>query len=211
MSYKTTRQFFVIFLLSASLGIALFAGQADAGGGIVLPATAKPLGQSLADVAEEFGLFFEAQNDLAFLPDTRFQILFVDRSTGTNTFHVKTGTKFFVPVSFVNDLPPILGDFPEDSSAVGEYFFSEQQLGGHDIEIEVDGQVTELGPEYAAGPVTIPGAVFGLEDFHHVQIGAFLTPLSKGTHIVKIRAIFDGDALEGGVFEFEIAYTVIVN
>src|SRR5262245_38922515 len=123
MGHKAIRQFFVTFLLSVSLGIALFAGPADAGGGIVLPATAKPLGQSLEDVAEAFGLFFTTNNDLAFLPDTRFQILFVDRSTDTNTFQVKTGTKFFVPVAFVNDRPPIIGNFPEDSSTVGEYFF----------------------------------------------------------------------------------------
>ena len=215
MEYTTIRHFFVTVLWTGSLGMALCAGPAIAGGGSVLPATAKPLGTSLADAAEAFGVFFEAQNDLAFLPATRFQILFVDRTTGTNTFHVQTGTKFFVPVLFVNDLPDssgaMRGDFPEDASTVGEYFFSAQQLGGHAIEIEVDGKVTELGPDYAAGPVTIPGALFEVEDFHHVHIGAFLPPLSKGTHMVKIRAIVDGAALEGGVFAFEIAYTVIVH
>lgn len=215
MGYKTTRHFFVTVLLSVSLGLALCVRPASAGGGMVLPATARPLGTSLADAAEAFGVFFETGNDLAFLPTTRFQILFVDRTTGTNTFHVKTGTQFFVPVLFANDLPDssgeTLGDFPEDARTVGAYFFSAQQLGGHDIAIEVDGKVTALGPEYAAGPVTIPGAIFELEDFHHVQMGAFLTPLSKGTHIVKIRAILDGEALAGQVFAFEIAYTVIVH
>ena len=46
------------------------------------------------------------------------------------------------------------------------------------------------------------------------EIGAFLTPLSKGTHTVTYRGIFDGDLLApyfpGGVFEFEDTYTVIV-
>lgn len=40
----------------------------------------------------------------------------------------------------------------------------------------------------------------------------FLTPLSPGTHTVTIQARLTGEALEGfgGVFEFELTYTVIV-
>jgi hypothetical protein len=44
---------------------------------------------------------------------------------------------------------------------------------------------------------------------HFIQLGAFLTPLSPGTHTVTIQGIFDGDAL-GFVFSFSATYTVIV-
>ena len=46
-----------------------------------------------------------------------------------------------------------------------------------------------------------------------IQIGAFVNPLTKGTHKVTIRGIFDGDAALdafGGPFVGSVTYTVIV-
>src|SRR4029078_12270150 len=117
---------------------------------------------------------------------------------------------FFAPVIGVTDGPPVLGNYPTNAGQTPAYLFSPQQLGIEQAEIEVDGQVTEIGPEYSAGPVSTPG----LADTgsHFVQLGAFLTPLNKGTHTVKVRFFADGAALAifGGSFGFENVYTVVV-
>ena len=209
-----------IAILGISLGIACCGELAYAGGGNILPPTAKPLGLSLKDMAKALAYFYTSNNDPKYLeppnffPPPRFQVLYADRAdpAGANTFKVKTGTKFFVPVAFVSDSPPILGDFPEHSSDAPDYIFSQEQLGGHDLEIEVDGKITSLGPRYVAGPVFKPNLLGG-GGSHLIQIGAFLTPLSKGTHTVTIRGTFDGKVFDdlGFVFEFEHTYTVIVD
>jgi hypothetical protein len=48
---------------------------------------------------------------------------------------------------------------------------------------------------------------------HLLQIGAFVSPLNKGTHTITIRGVFDVTAFVdcvGGPFATEITYTVIV-
>jgi hypothetical protein len=201
--------------LGVGLGIALAAGPAYAGGH-ALTATARPSGYTLEDMAQAVAPFSISGNNLDFYPDTPFQILYVDSSnvdpsTGTNTFTVSQGTKLFVPVLFFDDdSPPILGDFPVDSSTVEEYFFSEEQIGAHDLQIEVDGRVTWIGEEYAAGPVVASDLPDG-GSAHYVQVGAFLNPLSKGRHTVTIRGTVDGDAVPDNLAgPFETSYTVIV-
>src|SRR5262249_19044329 len=94
---------------------------------------------------------------------------------------------------------------------IPDYVFGGTQLGGRDLAIVVDGKVTRLGPAYAAG-VHAPGLLDG-GGSNFIQIGAFLTPLSRGTHTVTIRGTFDGDGLLdlfGSPFSFENTYTVIV-
>jgi hypothetical protein len=198
------------FMAQVSLLVisALWARPALADDGPVLPATATPAGYSLADMAAEMAYFSTSGNNSSLYPDTPFQVLYVDSATGTNTFTVRTGTKFFVPLAFIDDSPPILGDFPTDPSEAADYVFSPMELGAHDLEIVVDGQATSLGPDYVAGPVFAPGLLDG-GGSHFIQIGAFLTPLAKGTHTVTIQGVLDGDAI-GGVFAFQISYTVIV-
>jgi hypothetical protein len=198
------------FLFSvASLAVLLCgAGVVAAGGGKVLPATTTPAGYSLEDMAEEMAYFSTSGNDLCFYPDTPFQILYI---SDTNTFCVKTGTRFFVPVFFVDDSPPILGDFPDDEDDIPAYVFGRDELGGHDFQIIVDGAATTLGPAYAAG-AHAPGLLDG-GGSNFIQLGAFLTPLSRGTHTVTIQATFDGDAILavfGEAQSFEATYTVIV-
>ncbi len=193
--------------------VALVSAPAYAGGGNVQPPTAKPSGYALEDMAEELAYFSTSGNNPEFYPDTPFQIL---STSETNVFHVRTGTKFFVPLAFVSDSEPILGDFPDDSSTakeVQDYFFDKEQLGVRDLAIEVDGKVTPIGRKYLAGPVSTPDLPDG--GSHFIQVGAFLTPLSKGTHTVTIRGVFDGDLLipffGDDPFFFEITYTVIVH
>src|SRR5262249_24413047 len=122
---------------------------------------------------------------------------------------VARGSGFLWPVLFIEASPPIFGDFPTDSSTVEEYLFGAAQIGAHDLEIEVDGKVTAIGAEYAAGPVFTPNLPDG-GGSHLIQFGAFLTPLSKGTHTVTIRGTVDGAAVGEFGGSFEISYTVIV-
>src|SRR4029077_19730698 len=100
------------------------AGQAAAGGGKVLPVTARPLGYSLADMAEELAFFDTSGNNLAFYPDTPFQILYADFSnpTGANTFTVKKDTMFFVPPFSIDDSPPVIGNFPRNAGHDAEEY-----------------------------------------------------------------------------------------
>ena len=195
--------------------ITLSPAPAFAGGGNVQPSTAKPKGYSLTVMAEKLARFSTSGNSpLEYPHDTPFQILY---SSETNVFHVKTGTHFFVPVSFVSDSAPILGTFPTEASTAAEvqaYFFDKAQLGVRDLAIEVDGKVTPIGRNYLAGPVSTPNLPDG--GSHFIQVGAFLTPFSKGTHTVTIRGVFDGDLLipffPPGTLPivFAITYTVIV-
>jgi hypothetical protein len=216
----STRWFLTGGALLGLLALGLTAGlrpalAGAAGGGQVLPATATPGGNSLADMAAELADFSTSGNDLDYYPDTPFQILYVDPdryddASHSYVFTVPPGTQFFVPVANTDNAEPILGDFPAGAAGVPAYVFGAGQLGGHDLTIVVDGSATTLGPAYAAG-------AFGLDlpdgASAYLQIGAFLTPLSAGTHTVTIRGTFDGDAvLEafGGPFTFEFTYTVNV-
>ncbi len=190
------------------LGIALSAGAFAGQAGNVLPPNAQPKGWTLDRMAEVVADFSISGNDPAYYPDTPFQIIY--RHPG-NSFTVKAGKFFYVNVVFFDDAPPIIGDWPTDKDAAASYVFGRDQLGGHDLEIEVDGAVTSLDyPGYIALAPT-PTSPDGSANI--LKIAAFLTPLSKGTHAVTIRGIFDGDAIIdafGGPFAGEIAYSVTV-
>ena len=198
----------LVSLLGIVIGLAAPGKFARAEGGNVMPPEAKPYGYSLGDVAKAIAYFTASGNNEALKPNTPFQILYLN---GTNAFTVKTGTKFFVPLFGFDDSPPVLGQFPTTQEEAEFYFFDQSEVGVEFAEIVVDGQVTEIGPEYASAPATTPNLPDG-GGSHFAQVGAFLTPLSKGTHSVTIRFLADGDALApiGGIFAFEATYTVTV-
>jgi len=202
------------FILGVAAVALLLAGPAwaQAAGGKVLPATATPSGYSLEDMALELAYFDTSGNDLDYYPDTPFQILYASE---TNTFTVRTGTRFFVPIFTLDDSYPIIGDFPANADDAAEYVFGATQVGASDVEIQVDDVVTEIGREYVAGPVYAPGLLDPNghpPGSHFIQVGAFLTPLSKGTHTVTVRYTLDGEALVElyGYVDVEFSYTVIV-
>jgi hypothetical protein len=195
-------------------GFVLLATAARAqGGGNVLPPTARPHGYSLADMAAVTAFFNTGPRAPGTEPDTPFQVLFSTVNGPTPVFTVRPGTMFYVPVVYTDDSPPILGDFPQDvtnQAAVSHYYFDPGELGAVFIQIEVDGQVSSLGPGYAVGAVEI------LADggSRYTTVAAFLSPLPKGRHAVTIRALLTGAALvpyfPGGVFAFETTYDVVV-
>ena len=162
-------------------------------------------------MAKALAVFTTSGNDLANYPNTPFQILY---TSPTNSFNVTPGTRFFVPLFLFDDSPPIVGSFPtKPGPAAQEYIFDDAQVGADGLEIIVDGLPTSIGPMYVAGPVDTQPLPDG-GGTHVIQVGAFLTPLSKGTHTVTISGTFDGDAFAatyGGGVSFEFTYTVIVN
>ncbi len=201
------RSLTVVLALLAMIG---FIMPSQAG---ILPGTANPKGTSIDEMTAALGQFQDSGLDPSFLPSTRFQILFpTDLNTNTGTFTVKPGTFFFIPIFSFNDSPPVIGDFPTNSSQAPGYIFGAAQIGAHDAEIEVDGQITEIGPSHLSGLINTPNLPFG--GSHTILLGAFHTPLPKGIHTVKIRATWDGIAFVAAVgssISFEVVYTVIVN
>ncbi len=203
-------------IVAASLILAGAIASGQAGSGSVLPPEARPLGYSIDDMASAVAIFSITGNDPAYYPDTPFQIIYrkgpLQDPTGANTFVVKPGTFLYLKFFFINDAEPVIGDFPTDKSEVAGYIFGPDQLGGHDLEVEIDGQITSLdSPGYVGGPVATPNSPDGSENL--LQIGAFVSPLKKGTHTIVIRGVFDGQAFVdavGGPFTAEITYTVIV-
>jgi hypothetical protein len=201
-------------------GIAISSAPALAGGGNVMPPTARPNGYSQTGAALATAYFnssgFDGRNfageQALGLP---FRSLFTSSENPSNTFHVGPGTMFYVPILHVDDSPPILGDFPDvtDQKAVGDYYFDEDQLGAEFIEIVVDGAITSLGRKYPVGAET-PGLPFpSLGGNNYTVAAVFLTPLTKGTHTVTIRALLTGDAIKVFLpdgYGFSITYTVIV-
>jgi hypothetical protein len=201
------KQFLFAFVTLASF--LLGASQSLADGGHVLPPNLTPFGYTLEDMAEELAYFSTSGNNLAYFPDTPFQILF---NSATNTFTVKSGTLFFVPVFFIDDSPPIIGSFPENADSAEEYVFGAEEMGAYNVSITVEGRVTPIGPKYVAGPVFASGLLDG-GGSHFIQVGAFLAPLSNGRHTVTIQAGFDGEALldfTGSPLFSKLTHTVIV-
>ena len=187
------------------------------GGGDVLPATAKPKGYSLTDIAKATAFFATtAPNDRSkeTEPDVPFQILYTT-SDPSNTFSVRPGTMLYVPIFFADDSEPIPLGFPNDvtdPAKVEDFYFSDAKLGAKFLEITVDGKTTsiERGSGYIVGVEVARLADGG--GTHYIPTAVFLTPLTKGTHTVTIRARFEGAAVGfPPPFEFEIPYTVIVN
>lgn len=204
--------------------LALAALPAFAGsGGNVLPPSARPHGYTLTDMARALALFTTGGNDPDFYPDTPFQVLFADEFnvdvvdnklevSGSNTITVPAGTSLYMPITNIDDSPPVLGTFPTTPSQAVSYFSDPRQLGLEEVQVIVDGQVTPIGPAYLAGPVETPLNDGGT---HIITLGVFLTPLSPGTHTVGFSHRYTGDLILdilGGLsaWESNFEYTVRV-
>lgn len=187
-------------VLGVILLLFVFAAPALAADGKILPSTAKPKGFSLAEAAAATAYFNTGARSEDELPvDFPFQILYTPGDAVANTFHVKPGTAFYVPV--VWDASPFT-----NQQALQNLYFDRAQYGADYVNIGVDGAVTSLKPTYAAG-VQTPGLRPNIDNYS--AIAAFLAPLTPGTHTVTIACRFSG-TLIGGVFEFASTYTVIV-
>ena len=210
--------------VAAALVLVVLPAALAGGGGNVLPPGARPHGVTLADMARALALFTTNGNDPDFYPDTPFQVLFADPDsfefnvvgdelleTGSNTFTVRPGTSFYMPLFNVDDSPPILGTFPTTARGAVGYVFDPEQLGLGDVEVVVDGRATAIGPAWLAGPVQTPPLGDG-GGTHIITLGVFLTPLSVGTHTVSFSGRYTGDLIEpalgfpafGGAFTYTV-------
>jgi hypothetical protein len=197
------------------LGVATSASTAFAGGGNVLPSTAKPKGTSLSEMATATAAFNVGNRTQGQEPNTPFQILYVDVVTGNSTYTVKTGTMFYLPVFYNDNSPPVIGNFPDvtDKAALNFYNFDPSQVGIRSLEVEVDGKVTSLDAGYVVGVKTPPLPDGGGTSY--IIAAVFLSPLTKGTHQVTFRFYAQGTALipfypPDGIVSGETTFTVIV-
>jgi hypothetical protein len=214
------RAFFALSVLSAGA-----AARAD-DDGHVLPPDAHPQGFSLAKMAQLLGQFTTSNNDPTYYPSTPFQVLFQDPAIATSTpigggvaiigrnvFNVTPGTMFYVPVANADDSPPFIQPFPTAPGQTAvRYFFDPKFNGAKSFAITVDGETTELGPAYLAGPVTTPPLLDG-GGTHIMTLGVFLGPLSKGIHTVALQGGFFGEPLQSlfGIKFLTFSFTYFVN
>jgi hypothetical protein len=180
--------------------------QKSQAGGDVVPPNVTPYGYSLDEMASLLAQFSVSGNTIA-VPATPFQILYTNPkktvtktilkcpsppggsgnlTLGINSFKVKPGTPFFVPVQGFDDSPPFVVNFPTYKSQVPDYIFGPNGYGGRDFRIIVDGDKTSLGPAFLGGPVTTAPLPDG-GGTHYIQLGVFLTPMSLGIHTVTIQ------------------------
>jgi hypothetical protein len=166
-------------------------------------------GQSLTDAALITAQFNASGDPGRYPPGLPYQIL---NTSGDNTFMVQSDTYFYIPIAFVNDSPPILGNFPNSADEAKLYFFDPAQIGAHDCFIDVDGTRYAIGPAYLAGPVTTAPLPDG-GGTHYMVLAAFMRPLPPGNHTVSMGATFDGAAVleaYGEPAEFVVTYEVNV-
>ncbi len=211
------------FAAAAGLLVALAvasAGPAWSKGSSVRPPTAKAHGLSLTEMAEAVAPFTVSDNNPAAYPDTPLQVLYIDGvddwqmvdgglvATANDSFTVAPGTTLYVPLFNLSDVPPYLEPFPSTPAEASPYFFDLSQFGGS-FEIVVDGVATPIGPEYLVGPITDEGSGTRL-----ITLGAFVGPLSVGTHTVTVNGGIYGAAVDKthGVsfIEEHLNYTVTV-
>jgi hypothetical protein len=182
-------------------------------GGIVIPARAEPRDFSLSAIARATAVFNTGDRS-GTPPDVVYGDPFVGLfATATNVFNVQEGTILYVPVLYVDDSPPILGDFPDiaDRGAVLNYFYSQKEVGVIYTNISVDGKVTPLDHNYLVAVTT--SALSDGGGAHYLVVAAYLTPLKKGTHNVTISGLVSGAAVCGATpncYQFSTPYTVNV-
>jgi hypothetical protein len=182
---------------------------------LVLPPDAEPYGYSLTDMAAATAVFNAGVRSPQTLPPTPFQILYTPTNGPQLSFQVSQGTTSYLPLLFIDDSPPIVGDFPKlnNQEKVEHYCFDQKEIGIVYAEIVIDGVPTLLGEDYAVGVTTPPLPDGGGR--HYITVAAFLSPMSKGHHTVTFRFLATGKALApffpNGIWEFEATYDVYVH
>ena len=110
-------------------------------------------------------------------------------------------------------LPPVVGAWPSTHHEAIPYFFAPSQVGGEDFAIIIDGHRTPIGPPYLAGPITTSPLQDG-GGTHIITLGAFVHPLTPGSHTVTITGgVFGTEVGKTYPFDFleqDITYTVAV-
>ncbi|OLP19455.1 hypothetical protein BST81_05360 [Leptolyngbya sp. 'hensonii'] len=139
------------------------------------------------------------------LPKTPFQLLTTDPETYPNYQpyiydYVPAGTYFYIPISGLNNVPPVVPPFPTDQSSKADlinYTYSPAINGYKDVAVSVDGGPKMfLGPEYlsdleTATDVFLPKST---EPVKLLNIATFLSPLEVGEHKIDLSYVIAGTA-----------------
>lgn len=184
----------------------------------VLPASARPMGYSLYDMAQATAAF-NVGDRLGPPPNTPFKILY-SNAVNNNAFTVGQGQMLYVPVMYNDDSLPIIGNYPanaENRRALLHYWYSQREFGVVATDITIDGKTTPLGGSYVAGVSFGTPLPDGAKQY--ATTAAFIKPLPPGVHTIEIHGKATGDALReppfpdyfpDGFFEFRLTYTVTV-
>lgn len=171
------------------------------GDGRVLPASAKPKGYSLSDIAAATAAYNIDQSTPP--PNVPFKILVGDTT-------VKPDTMFYLPIFFADDStnPPAAPGFPTNISnrdADADYLYS--QAGVDAFIVQVDDKLTILDDDYVRG---VKVALLPDGATHYIVSAAFLTPLTPGKHTVGIGGVIDGGSDDDDEPVVFVSYDVTV-
>lgn len=172
----------------------------------ILPASAKPLGYSLEDMARATALFNTGPRT-GTPPNTPFHIL-VNTGAQQTTVTVDQGTFLYVPLFYSDNSEPVLGHWPtdvENRARLTHYWTSPDEIGLRFLKVVVDGKVATLSPDYIVGVRSVMTATGGTE---YSVAAVFLHPLPPGEHTVQVLAFYSGEA--AGEAEVDFGYTLIV-
>jgi hypothetical protein len=181
----------------ATLGVLVCTGSALAGGGNVLPSSAKPKGYSLSDIAVDTAVYntgsASGNPETPPPPDVPFEILVPSVASYT----VKPGTMLYLPVFFADDTDSLYPGFPADitDQAANAAYLNSFVFAAYDVTsfiVQVDGETTVLDDGFICGVTTAPLLDGTPGGTHYIVCAAFLTPLAPGEHTVSIGGIIDG-------------------
>lgn len=160
-----------------------------AGGGNVMPSSAKPKGYSLTEAAQATAVFNTGPHDGA-PPKLPFYTL-------TNDATVSPGTSLYVPIYYADDSGVVVPPFPEDitdEEADADYLdgLVFDAFGVEAFIIVVDGNVTVLDDSYIHGTATDPLQDGPPDGTNYIVAATFLTPLTPGKHTIGISGVIVG-------------------
>jgi hypothetical protein len=198
-------------------------GESRGSKGHVLPASARPMGYSLYDMAQATAAFNVSDRSGVApnppLPNTPFKILY-SNAVNNNSFTVGQGQMLYVPVLYNDDSVPIIGNYPanaENRRALLRYWYSQREFGIVATDITINGKTIPLDGSYLSGVSFSTALPDGAKQY--ATTAAFIAPLPPGVHTIEISAKATGDALReppfpqyfpDGYFEFRLTYTVSV-
>jgi hypothetical protein len=94
-----------------------------------------------------------------------------------------------------DDSPPFPSPYPSNHHDAVLYMFDHQYYYGPNFQVTIDGHATTVGSQYVAGPVTTSPLPDG-GGTHIITLGAFVRPLTPGTHTVSISGAVSGDGVQ---------------
>ena len=173
----------IVKVFVAVLGVFTCTASALAERGDVLPPDAQPKGYSLSDIAVATAAYNVDMSTTP--PNVPFKILVGDTT-------VKPGMKFYLPIFFADDSPPVAPDFPtdiDDEDAIADFLYNTAGVGA--FVVQVDNKTTILDDDYISGVKTAPLPDGG--GTHYIVAATFLRPLEPGKHTVGIGGVIDGE------------------